>query len=138
MTAKQYLRQLTKLELNITILTEELEERRTRLTSTAAPPLGDKVQSSPKGDVFASMMAALADKELQRAELIYAYERQRDTIVEQILGMENATQSTVLYMRYVQRKSLGEIATVLIYSYDRICHIHGEALLAFSKQYLEG
>ena len=137
MTAKQYLRQLTKLELNIMVLTEELEERRTRLTSTAAPQLGEKVQSSPKGDVFASMMAALADKELQRAELIYAYERQRDIIVEQILGMENATQSTVLYMRYVKHNSLGDIAKALIYSYDRICHIHGEALMAFSKQYLE-
>lgn len=137
MTAKQYLRQLTKLELNITILTEELEERRTRLTSTAAPPLGDKVQSSPKGDVFASMMAALADKELQRAELIYAYERQRDTIVEQILGMDDAVQGRVLYERYVRSKRWDLIASEMNYSIQRIFQIHGNALVAFAVKYLD-
>lgn len=137
MTAKQYLRQLTKLELNITILTEELEERRTRLTSTAAPPLGDKVQSSPKGDVFASMMAALVDKELQRAELIYAYERQRDTIVEQILGMENPTQAEVLYLRYVKGQRWDVIADAMHYNRQHVCRIHGNALVEFAKKYLE-
>lgn len=137
MTAKQYLRQLSKLELNIKILTDELEERRTRLTSTAAPALGDKVQSSPRGDAFAAAVAALADKDRKRTEMIYVYEQMRDRIVEQILGLDNVTQSQVLYERYVRRQSLRVIADEMVYSYDRICHIHGEALVAFSKRFLD-
>lgn len=135
MTAKQYLRQLSKLELNIRILTDELEERRTRLTSTAAPPLGDKVQSSPRGDAFAAALAALADKDLQRTELIYTYEILRERIVEQILGLDNVVQSRVLYDRYVQGKRWDDIAEELYYSRQHVCRIHGSALVEFAKKY---
>lgn len=136
MTAKQYLRQLSKIELNIRLLTEELEERRTRLTSTAAPPLGDKVQSSPKGDTFASAMAVLADKDLQRRELIVCYEMLRDEIVEKILGLDNSIYSQVLYERYVQRKSWDSISEDMHYSLQHIFRLHGNALVAFAVKYL--
>lgn len=136
MTAKQYLRQLTKLELNITILTEELEERRTRLTSTAAPQLGDKVQTSPQGDAFAAAMAALVDKDQQRLDLILQYEMLRDKIVGQILGLNNEMQSRVLYARYVQHKRWDAIATEQNYSIQRIFQIHGNALVEFARKYI--
>ena len=135
MTAKQYLRQLSKLESNIRILTDELEERRTRLTSTAAPPLGDKVQSSPRGDAFAAALAALADKDMQRRDLIFIYEQQRDTIVDQIVGLDNAMQSQVLYERYIQGKRWDVIAVDMHYTVQRIFQIHGNALVEFAKKY---
>lgn len=135
MTAKQYLRQLTKLELNIRILTDELEERRTRLTSTAAPPLGDKVQSSPRGDAFAAALAALADKDVQRREMIFIYEKQRDTIVDQIIGLDDAVQSQVLYERYIRGRRWDVIADDMHFSIQRIFQIHGNALVAFSRKY---
>lgn len=134
MTAKQYLRQLTNLELNIRILSEEIEERRSRLTSTAAPILGDRVQTSPK-DVFASMMAALADKEVAQADLILIYEQKRDEIVSQILGLDDAVQGRVLYERYVQCKRWEVIADGMHYSIQRIFQIHGNALVAFALKY---
>lgn len=134
MTAKQYLRQLTKLELNIKILSEEIEERRSRLTSTAAPVLGDRVQTSPK-DVFASMMAALADKEVAQADLILYYEQKRDEIVSQILGLDDAVQGRVLYERYVQCRRWDVIADGMHYSIQRIFQIHGNALVAFARKY---
>lgn len=137
MTAKQYLRQLTKLELNIRILTDELEERRTRLTSTAAPPLGDKVQSSPRGDAFAAAMAAIADKDIQRQELVFIYEQQRDRIVGQIIELPNPLQARVLYDRYVRNRTLVQIADATHYSYTRICHVHGQALADFFRLYLQ-
>lgn len=137
MTAKQYLRQLSKLELNIRILTDELEERRTRLTSTAAPVLGDKVQSSPRGDSFAAAMAALVDKDLQRQELVYIYEQERDRIVAQIMALPNPLQARVLYDRYVQNRTLVQIADATHYSYTRICHVHGQALADFFRIYMQ-
>jgi DNA-directed RNA polymerase specialized sigma subunit len=137
MTAKQYLRQLARLQLNIKILTEELEERRTRLTSTAAPVLGDKVQSTPKGDAFAAAMAAIADKDIQRQELVFIYEQQRDRIVGQIIELPNPLQARVLYDRYVQNRTLVQIADATHYSYTRICHVHGQALADFFRLYLQ-
>lgn len=135
MTAKQYLRQLARLQQNIRILTEELEERRTRLTSTAAPVLGDKVQSSMTGDSFASAIAAIADKDLQRQSMICVYEEMRDRIVEQILGMKaSEIEKQILYAHYVQGDSLKKIAEENAYSYDWICHMHGRALLVFAKE----
>ncbi len=137
MTAKQYLRQLARLQLNIKILTEELEERRTRLTSTAAPVLGDKVQSTPKGDAFAAAMAAIADKDIQRQELVFIYEQQRDRIVGQIIELPNPLQARVLYDRYVRNRTLVQIADATHYSYTRICHVHGQALADFFRLYLQ-
>lgn len=137
MTAKQYLRQLARAQLNIKILTEELEERRTRLTSTAAPVLGDKVQTSPRGDAFAAAMAAIADRDIQRRELLYTYEELRDRIVGQIIAMPNPLQARVLYDRYVQNRTLVQIADETHYSYTRVCHVHGQALADFSRRYLQ-
>lgn len=137
MTAKQYLRQILKAERNIKILEEEIEERRTKLESTAAPSLGDKVQTSPGGDRFAEMVANLADKEIQQAELVYIYKDMRITMVNQIIGLDNDMQVAVLRGRYIQGKSLRMIAWEQHYSYDRICHVHGEALTAFAKKYPE-
>lgn len=136
MTAKQYLLQLPKLELNIKLLEAEIEERRTRLTSTSAPKLGDKVQSSTNGDAFATAIAILADKDLQRQEMIITYEVMRDKIVDQILELEDATQSKVLYERYVKRKRWALIAEEMHFSIQRIFQIHGNALVNFSVKHL--
>lgn len=135
MTAKQYLRQLWRLEQNIRILTEELETRRTSLTSTTAPVLGDRVQTSPGGDRFADLIAALADKEIRQEELLYQYKLMRAQILEQILELDNEMQVEVLRSRYLKRETLRKIAADNHYSYDRICHIHGEALLAFAAKH---
>ena len=137
MTAKQYLRQLSKIEFNIRLLSEEVEERRTRLTSTAAPILGDKVQSSPRGDAFTAAMAALADKDLQRQQMIWVYEQLRDEITDRILGMEDSAQAQVLYERYVKRKRWDVIAEEMHYTVQRIFQIHGNALVAFYVKYLD-
>ena len=136
MTAKQYLRQLSRLRRHIEKLTEEIEERRTRLESTTMP-LGEKVQSTPTGDRFADMVAALADKDRTRTELIFAYEVQRDQIVDEILGLGVDIYEDLLFRRYVQEETLEQIAVAMHYSYDRVRHLHGEALQFFTRKYLD-
>ena len=136
MTAKQYLRQLSRLRRHIEKLTEELAERRTRLEGTTMP-LGEKVQSSPTGDRFADLVAALADKDRTRTELIFAYEVQRDQIVDQILDLGVDIYEDLLFRRYVQEETLEQIAVAMHYSYDRVRHLHGEALQFFTRKYLD-
>lgn len=135
MTSKQYLRKIGKARRRIEKLTLELEERRTRLTSISPPQFSERVQSSQQGDRFADMIAALADTDLKRQQLIFLYEMQRDQIVDEILGLESDLYSELLYRRYVREQSLERIAADLSYSYDRIRHAHGDALIAFAKKY---
>lgn len=135
MTAKQYLRQVRKAQLQIQRLTEEIEERRTAITSTAAPILGDRVQTSPS-DHFAAAMAQLVDLDMRRAEEMLDYLILKDKISEQVRSIEPELYQTVLYKRYINAMSLRKIAEEEGYSYDWICHVHGDALLAFSKKFL--
>lgn len=135
MTAKQYLRQVRKAQLQIQRLTEEIEERRTAITSTAAPILGDRVQTSPS-DHFAAAMAQLMDMDMRRAEEMLDYLILKDKISEQVRSIEPELYQTVLYKRYINAMSLRKIAEEEGYSYDWICHVHGDALLAFSKKFL--
>lgn len=135
MTAKQYLRQVRKAQLQIQRLTEEIEERRTAITSTAAPILGDRVQTSPS-DHFAAAMAQLMDLDMHRAEEMLDYLILKDKISEQVRSIEPELYQTVLYKRYINAMSLRKIAEEEGYSYDWICHVHGDALLAFSKKFL--
>ena len=135
MTAKQYLRQVRKAQLQIQRLTEEIEERRTAITSTAAPILGDRVQTSPS-DHFAAAMAQLMDLDMRRAEEMLDYLILKDKISAQVRSIEPELYQMVLYKRYINAMSLRKIAEEEGYSYDWICHVHGDALLAFSKKFL--
>lgn len=80
-------------------------------------------------------MAILADKDLQRQELIWIYETKRDEIVDQILSLDNIAQQRVLYERYVRGKRWEVIAEEMFYSTQHIFRIHGAALLSFAAKY---
>lgn len=136
MTPKQFLRQLRKIAANIEVLQEELTRLRSRVESTTVQISADRVQTSPTGDRFADAIADLADKELYYMDMVEEYERLRQRIVDLILGMDNPIHVQVLYGRYVKGRSLSAIANELAYSYDRIKHVHGEALQAFDEKYL--
>lgn len=136
MTPKQFLGQLRKIAANIEVLQEELTRLRSRLESTTVQLSTDRVQTSQTGDRFADAIADLADKELYYMDMVEEYERLRQRIVDLILGMDNPIHVQVLYGRYVKGRSLSAIANELAYSYDRIKHVHGEALQAFDEKYL--
>ena len=136
MTPKQFLRQLRKIAANIEVLQEELTRLRSKVESTTVQLSADRVQTSPTGDRFADAIADLADKELYYMDMVEEYERLRQRIVDLILGMDNPIHVQVLYGRYVKGRSLSAIANELAYSYDRIKHVHGEALQAFDEKYL--
>ena len=63
MTAKQYLKRLGSLQLNIEKLTAEIAARRARLENPSLKISSDRVQSSVGGDKFADAIAALVDME---------------------------------------------------------------------------
>ena len=135
MTAKQYLFQLTKINRELAILNEEIEVRRASLTSITAPLTGDRVQTSTKGDTFATMIAALVDKEYEQAELVAIYQTMRDKIVDQILKLDDELFRDVLYERYVKGLDWNTIAGKLYYNKKYLFKVHTKALAAFTEKY---
>lgn len=138
MTAKEYLGQLRVIRANIKDLTEQVLYLETRLTSITTSASKDRVQTTPEQDAFASRIADLVDKKNECQELVDLYEDLRHRIIIRIVKLGNETYSQVLKERYVNDKSMIQIATELNYSYDWTRHLHKDALAAFEKKYLKG
>ena len=135
MTAKEYLGQLRRCSVRISILKEDIFRLRSRLESTTIT-LGEKVQSSPQ-DTFTETMARLIDRQRQLEGMCDEYDALMSHILDEILAMPNEVYSSILYKRYASGLSLPEIAKILHYSVDRVKHLHGDALRAFERQYPE-
>lgn len=135
MTAREYLRQLPRINHHIEILTEEIERRRAALEFTAAPVLGDRVQTSPGGDRFADAIAALADKDIQLEELRYIYGTLRERMLCQICRLPNTLQADILRLKYAEEMNLDDIADTLHYSAGYIRQMHTAALVSFEERF---
>lgn len=134
MTAKEYLLQAAVLKRRI----KHLEDRIAELRSEASAPKAirydkDMIQSGSSGDALANYLIRLEHEESRllkcKADYIDLYEEMWIRISKVMPGMY----ADVLYMRYLEQKSLVVIAEELNYSYEWTCRIHGRALQAFSR-----
>jgi hypothetical protein len=140
MKAKEYLRQVMKLDKMISARELQCEEIRTRIEGVSAITY-DKpsIQSSISGDNI-NLYDALIGKENEIKAIILDYEQTRDEIVAAIYMLENVQHAVLLEKRYLEydkdsfrEKRFEEIAVEMKYSYDRIVHMHGEALKEMQK-----
>jgi hypothetical protein len=140
MKAKEYLRQVMKLDKMISTRELQCEEIRTRIEGVSAITY-DKpsIQSSISGDNI-NLYDALIGKENEIKAIILDYEQTRDEIVAAIYMLENVQHAVLLEKRYLEydkdsfrEKRFEEIAVEMKYSYDRIVHMHGEALKEMQK-----
>jgi hypothetical protein len=140
MKAKEYLRQVMKLDKMISTRELQCEEIRTRIEGVSAITY-DKpsIQSSISGDNI-NLYDALIGKENEIKAIILDYEQTRDEIVAAIYMLENVQYAVLLEKRYLEydkdsfrEKRFEEIAVEMKYSYDRIVHMHGEALKEMQK-----
>lgn len=129
---KEYLRQLERLNAKIEHKRCELEMLRTAMQSVSIKIEGDRVQTSPS-DKMPDDVAAVVDieKEIETDTLVLI--AARDKIINQIHSLPNSLYIKILYKRYVEYKRLEQIAVELHYSYDRVKHLHGDALQVFGK-----
>ena len=140
MKAKEYLRQVMKLDKMISTRELQCEEIRTRIEGVSAITY-DKpsIQSSISGDNI-NLYDVLIGKENEIKAIILDYEQTRDEIVAAIYMLENVQHAVLLEKRYLEydkdsfrEKRFEEIAVEMKYSYDRIVHMHGEALKEMQK-----
>ena len=143
MKAKEYLRQVELMNIKIDTKIKQLEELKILATCTGAiNAKPDKIQSSPCGDKMENAVAKYVDLEREINNQIDAYVNKKQIILGKIYQLE-AGEQTLLYVqvlvkRYIEFKSLEQIAVELDRSYTYVRHIHGEALSCFTKQFLVG
>ena len=136
MTSKEYLSQAAVLKRRIKQVEDRIEEIRTELSSPKAIRYDkDMVQSSPTSDALANYVIRLEKEESKLLKLKEQYLETREEIRMRLINVNPDIYSDLLYMRYLEQKTLVQIADELNYSYEWTCRLHGRALLAFSRIY---
>lgn len=140
MTAKEYLNNLRKLKRRLNNKKRQCENIRENIEFLRGIDYSkDKVQTSAK-DPMSETMATLLDLEHEVEEEIQKYTEQYNETVNRINSMSRKEYIDILTMRYLEddyrKRKFEYIACEIDYSYDRTCHMHGEALQEFERKYL--
>lgn len=120
-------------ELNYTIQKkqEHIDELRAALTSLSAP-VGVVVQSS-HSDRIASLTCKVIMAEKQLDSLIDKYADMKDKAAREIFLVKNEDYQDILYMHYIEYKSLGEIARIKGKTAGAIKVMNNRALKSLKK-----
>ena len=108
-TPKEYLRQLRTAEIKIEQKEEELERLKSSLESISTGTDGERVQTTPR-DRLSEEITRIVDLEKEINSDLGAMLMLRNKIINEIQSMDNPVYIDILYKRYVQYKSLEEIA----------------------------
>lgn len=138
MNAKKYLEKIRIDDERIREKLHELEDLQNRQTVVSAVNYtGIKTVRKSNEASFEKTSDRIIDliNEINRETERFAEERHR--IIDQIQSLENYSFSQVLFKRYVEYKTITEIADELNYAYFYVADICGSALKAFAKTFAE-
>lgn len=131
-TPKEYLRQLKTASIKIEQKEEELERLKAAAESISANTESERVQTTPR-DRISEDVARIADlkEEINRdiGELLIL----KNKIINEIQSLDSPVYIDILYKRYVEYKTLEEIAVEMSYSYRQVLRLHGLALQDFKR-----
>ena len=127
---KEYLRSYQGLLKNIKLLQIEIEELR---LSKMNPSIVYDDMPHPNNNTDLSTYAAVLDcKERQLADVKEQATTRYNEITTKIESMSDATERSLLTLKYLRLLTFDEVAEKLDYSRRNITHIHGKALKNFS------
>lgn len=137
MTAKEYLYSIREDDIKIKLRLKEVDKLKDLIKSVGAVKYTDgKVQNTTNIDAPFMKTLEKIDEETARIDkMIEKLVDKKRQATEVIHTLKNKTQSDVLYKKYIDYKSLGEIAKDMHYSYSYVCHVHGFALLEFGQNF---
>lgn len=133
MTTKEYLNQISRLNRMINNKLVEIQQLRDLACSISAINLEDRVQSSPNFDKIGSKMAKIDELERELDEIIDSYADIKNQIIEQILMMKSEKHKEILLDKYVNFKSISEIASDFNMTERGCKKAHKKAIEEFEK-----
>ena len=131
MTAKKYLSQYRAAQAKIEHRQKQLADFKASI-GLSGINLSEKVQTSPR-DSLSEDVARAVDIEAEIRAEIAACEELKHRIISEIHMLPDAVYIRILFKRYIENMDLWKISREkdTRYSYDRIRHLHGDALQAF-------
>jgi len=138
MRAKEYLRQIRKLDIKINQRIKEQGELRSRMFSIGGSSTDSvRVQESREGDKLSNAVSEYLDMEAEIDAMIDDLVNAKHRIIGEIQSLEDERYMQILYMRYVEYKHFYEIADELHYSLEHTIRLHGWALVQFEKDVIK-
>jgi hypothetical protein len=137
MNAKDYLRNLRRMDIHINQSQKELDmltKNRTYLSSFDYAK--DRVQTSADGQGFTRLSDKLVDLYNAINAEIDSFVDKRHEIIAQIQALEHIEYSDILFKRYVEYKTFEQISCEMNYAYNYVCNLHGAALKEFQELHL--
>lgn len=136
MSAKEFMRELRRMDVLIDRKCEQLEELRTTAENMTIALNPDKVQTSNTNS-RENLLVRIVDLEHKINGEIDYYAERKEKAMEIIDSLEDDRFIDILYMWYLERKTWEQIAVNLGYSYRRVTQLHGHALQALDKKIAE-
>lgn len=129
MKAQDYLRQLKMIDVLINNKIEEREHWWSIATNTTAQYGGERVQTSGSKQKMADAVGKFVDMGEEINRKIDELCDKRAEIIETIEKLQSVVEYDLLYMVYVQYKTLQDVADKYNRSYSWVTSCHGTALL---------
>ena len=133
MTAKEFLRNLRKTEIEIRALRMQIEKLRSEAEGVKAMTLSDMPKGGHGRDA-ADTIADIVDLQAMCAEKIDALVQERSMASRVIMQIERTELRTVLTLYYFDGMSWDEVAAEMFYSVRQVLRLHGEALVEFEAK----
>lgn len=135
MDTKQYLNQISRYDRLINNKLLEISELRELAYGISAITNKERIQSTPDYDRLGSAICKIEKMETQLDKMIDRYFDMKNTIIEQIGSIEDEIYYSILFSKYVEKKSFEKIADELQYSFRNTTRLHGRALQEFERKY---
>ena len=133
MDAKEFLRQVEKLDVRITNKLIEQKQWKDLALGITANMDGERVQSSGTKSKMADAIDKCVDMEAEIDSLVDNLIDTKKEVIQTIERLDSATEYNVLHMRYIQFKDLQEIADHYGYEYGWATTTHGRALKSLQE-----
>ena len=128
MDAKEFLRQVKKLDLQIKNKLIERQQWKDIALGITASMEGERVQSSSSQQKMADAVGRCVDMESEIDSLVDKLVDTKKEVVQMIERLDSPTEYDVIHRRYIQFQSLQDIADHYRKDYGWATTVHGRAL----------
>ena len=136
MTAKEYLKQIERLDKRVELLRERIEETETALTSITMDLSKERVQGGKGGNRYdlVERLDELTDEAIETQLLLLS---RKTKVALQIQSLSRPEYMHILTERYIKHRKLSDIAEdpETKYCDVHIYRLHGEALQEFAEKF---
>lgn len=134
MTAKEYLEQVHKNDIEVQHLKHRLEVMKDTAESVRAVSYGGtKIQTTPESDRIGTFCAKIDELERIINDKILSAAEFKMRVLDEIYQLADDRYSGILCQRYIYMKPWKEIAADKGYNYKYLFHLNGQALNEFAK-----